>query len=139
MLHQAASSRRVRLTSVSVQRLDGPAASALLTSLAQAEMALREWARTAPEDGHGYHRVAYVLAFDDGQEYTDIYPLRRKDAESFAIAGQIRERFLGQQVQAPLGRGRKGALSRPILVAGRRQQAVLQKRAAALVDWYDLG
>lgn len=136
MLQQGAVSRRIQLVSVSVQRLDGPTESREFSSLAEAEMTLREWARTAPVDGQGYHRVAYVLVFDDGQEYIDIYPLKHKDAECYEIARTIREKFLDQQVQSPLARGRKGTLARPLLVAGRRQQSVLQKRAVALVDRY---
>lgn len=54
---------RIPLRSITLQRLDGPRETVTVSSSAEADGVLRAWAKTAPEVGKGYHRVAYLLRF----------------------------------------------------------------------------
>ena len=129
---------RVRLRSIALQRLDGPRATATVPTVPEADDILRVWAQSAPEPGQGYHRVAYLLVFEDGQEYREIYHLYRGDVGPVDLA-----RTVCGHLEAAAGRRypelepTAGSRRRLVLSPDRDRQSA-RKRAAALLDGYAL-
>ena len=134
----ARSDMRVRLRAITLQRLDGPRATARVRTFAEADEILRLWATTAPELGKGYHRVAYGLLFEDGQEYSDLYRLNRTEVIPIDLARSARERL---EVNAGRRSTRLAAYDLPYrrsLLSAERQPPSVRKRAAQLLDLYAL-
>ena len=129
---------RVRLRSVALQRLDGPRATVIVRTLSEADDVLRRWAQSGPEPGKGYHRVAYLLVFEDGQEYREIYHLYRSDVRPVDLARTVRghlEAAAGRR--SPELESTAGSRRRLVLSPHRDRQTA-RKWAAALLDGYAL-
>ena len=129
---------RVRLRSIALQRLDGLRATATVQTLPEADAILRLWAQSGPEPGKGYHRVAYLLVFEDGQEYREIYHLYRSDVRPVDLARTVRghlEAAAGRR--SPELESTAGSRRRLVLSAHRDGQTA-RKWAATLLDAYAL-
>ncbi|HEX2172580.1 MAG TPA: hypothetical protein VHL09_09065 [Dehalococcoidia bacterium] len=127
----------VQLVSIGLQRLDGEPATAIARTLEEAARTLRLWGQNAPSAGAGYHRVAYVLRFDNGEEFPEIFRLRR-DLELDAIVVAIKGQFATVLSRRPVGTHKKSPVRTQLLLPSQRYRDVLQKRAAAVLDRYQL-
>ena len=99
---------------------------------------LRLWAPSAPERGKGYHRVAYLLVFADGQEYREIYHLYCGEARPVDLTGTVRghlEAAAGRRSPEPQPTAGSGSRRR-LVVSPHGDPRSARKWAAALLDSY---
>ena len=126
---------RVRLRSIALQRLDGQRATATVRSFPEADEVLCVWAQTAPEHGKGYHRVAYLLVFEDGQECRELYHLNRSDGQPVSLARSVRG-HLEAVARRHYAKADRDDESRRRLLSPHRDPRGTGKQAAALLDGY---
>jgi hypothetical protein len=75
-----------------LNRAEGPIAECgevNVQSWAMANAQLSKWAETAPEPGGGYHKTDFTVSWEDGEEYSGSYDLRRQDTEYADLGAHI--------------------------------------------------
>lgn len=64
------------------------------SSLEAADAILRRWSKTAPEKGHGYHKVDFKITWQDGESYDGRYDLEHEDGTKKNLIGEHVQQFL---------------------------------------------
>lgn len=87
---------KIQAVKFELYRAEGPSAQCgpaqPVTTWTDADDILRNWARTAPDEGQGYDKCDFTVTWSDGETYTGRYDLRRHDMGfSNLLARHIRQ------------------------------------------------
>ncbi|MCL0084231.1 DUF192 domain-containing protein, partial [Dehalococcoidia bacterium] len=96
----AAGRGKIRARSITLRRLEGDRqrddfSSHTLTPLddksvwERANSLLRKWSETAPRRGKGYHKVSFIVTYEDGETYQGRFDLRHNTVEYPDLAEHI--------------------------------------------------
>ncbi|MCL0079832.1 DUF192 domain-containing protein [Dehalococcoidia bacterium] len=96
----AAGGRKIRARSITLRRLEGDRqrddfSSHTLTPLddksvwERANSLLRKWSETAPRRGEGYHKVSFIVTYEDGETYQGRFDLKHYTVEYPDLAKHI--------------------------------------------------
>jgi hypothetical protein len=76
-------SSKIQAVKFELARAEGPSKECgpaqPVSTWAAADAILRQWARTAPDEGHGYDKCGFTVTWSDGETYTGRYDLKRHD------------------------------------------------------------
>ena len=86
----------MEITKITLHRAEGLTAECIEVSvvpptLENADAILRKWARTAPEQGYGYHKTDVFIEWEDGFSYRGRYDLQREDMFKASIQKHIQK------------------------------------------------
>ena len=63
--------KMIKIQSITLRRLEGKhheCVSKTVTSFSYANIIIMQWSHTAPDYNNGYHKVSFIVTFQDGIE-----------------------------------------------------------------------
>ena len=104
--------KMIKIQSITLRRLEGKhheCVSKTVTSFSYANIIIMQWSHTAPDYNNGYHKVSFIVTFQDGIEYEGRLDMQKQGNES--LEKHIQEHL--EEIQEAINTGRD---ERPITI-----------------------